>query len=352
MDDPQIKPAQLPWISGLLEAFELGELKDLRRLYSGLLQQTWRLETATGIFVAQKLHPIFTPVVTEDGQIISTYLRSQGFPTPEYLITSTGDLHLLLGSDRWRVMTCLPGITHATPPNLDHLYQVGTIVGQMHQALGEFEYEFQFQIPHFHDTPYLWAKLKDIPMDPAGIPAAEFLLTTVPDLFLPEDLPRQIIHGDLKLVNFLFDDQGQVTGILDLDTLMSHSLYVEMGDALRSWTKKGDRFDPDAFRASLQGYQASGALSQLDLDLLLRGFRLITLELGIRFLIDVVEDHYFDWDPNQYPDRRSHNLARCWRQIHLYQDSLKQEDRIRSILDSLSVEGYGCDTSWIPKTTL
>ncbi len=352
MDDPQIKPEKNLWIPTLLKAFELGELRDHQQLHSGLLQQTWRLETEKGIFIAQKLHPIFTPEVTQDGQIISTYLRSQGFPTPEYLITSTGDLHLLLGSDRWRVMTCLPGITHTTPPDLDHLYQMGTIVGQMHQALANFEYEFQFQIPHFHDTPYLWAKLKDLPMDPAGISAAEFLITTVPDLFLPEDLTRQIIHGDLKLVNFLFDDRGKVTGILDLDTLMIHSLYVEMGDALRSWTKQGDRFDPDALRSSLQGYQTSGALSQLNLDLLLKGFRLITLELGIRFLIDVVEDHYFDWNPNQYPDRRSHNLARCWRQIHLYQESLRQEDPIRSILDSLSTGEYGCATSRIPETTL
>lgn len=335
MGDLEIKPDPVPWIPALLEAFELGDLRDHRRLRSGLLQQTWRLETEKGTFIAQNLHPIFTPGVTQDGQIISTYLRSQGFPTPDYLTTSVGDLHLYLGADRWRVMSCLPGITHATPPSLDHLYQVGTVVGQMHQTLARFEHEFRFQIPHFHNTPYLWAKLKDLSMDPAGIPAAELLIATIPDLFLPEDLPRQIIHGDLKLVNFLFDDQGQVTGILDWDTLMSHSLYVEMGDALRSWTRKGEHFDPDAFRSSLQGYRASGALAQLDPDLLLKGFRLITLELGMRFLIDVVEDHYWDWDPNQYPDRRSHNLARCWRQIRLYQDSLKQDDRIRATLDHL-----------------
>ncbi len=334
--DPRGKPASVPWIPALLEAFELGDLRDHQRLTSGLLQQTWRLETEQGIFIAQNLHPIFTPEVTQDGQIISCYLRSQGFPTPEYLTTQQGDLHLFLGSDRWRVMTCLPGITHAVPPSLDHLYQVGSIVGEMHQALAEFEYEFTFQIPHFHDTAYLWRQLRDLDMDPAGISEAEFLLEMVPDRFLPEDLPRQIIHGDLKLVNFLFDDQGQVTGILDLDTLMIHSLYVEMGDALRSWTKRGAQFDPESFQASLQGYQASGALSQLDPELLLRGFQLITLELGMRFLIDVVEDDYFDWDPEHYPDRRSHNLDRCRRQIRLFQDILNQKMQIESILDSLT----------------
>lgn len=335
MQDPKLKPDPVPWIPALLEAFELGDLRDHQRLTSGLLQQTWRLETEKGIFITQNLHPIFTPEVTQDGQIVSDYLRSQGFPTPEYLTTDQGDLHLYLGPDRWRVMTCLPGLTHAVPPSLEHLYQVGAVVGQIHQALAEFEYEFTFQIPHFHDTPYLWRKLQDLDMDAEGIPEAQFLLETVPDLFLPEDLPCQIIHGDLKLVNFLFDDQGQVTGILDLDTLMIHSLYVEMGDALRSWTKRAARFDLESFQASLQGYQTSGALSQLDPQLLLRGFKLITLELSMRFLIDVVEDYYWDWDPDHYPDRRSHNLDRCRRQIRLFQDILNQDEQIRSVLNAL-----------------
>lgn len=326
------------WIDPLLEAFQLGGLMQRQQLHSGLLQQTWRLETQIGKFIAQKLHPIFSEGVTEDGQIISTYLHTQGFPTPEYLTTQSGDLHLHLGSDRWRVMTCLPGSTHATPPTWDHLRQVGATVGRLHQVLANFEHEFRFQIPHFHDTPYLWRKLQNLSHrfnSSHEAVAAQFYLETLPDLFLPEDLPQQIIHGDLKIVNFLFDDQGNVTGILDLDTLMNHSLYVEMGDALRSWTKRGHTIDLEALNAGLIGYQESGALEQLDLELLLRGYKLITLELGMRFLIDVSEDYYFAWDPQRYPSRKAHNLERCQRQIHLFKEIQRQADQIESLLRSL-----------------
>jgi hypothetical protein len=45
----------------------------------------------------------------------------------------------------------------------------------------------------------------------------------------------------------------------------------------------------------------------------------MTLELGMRFLLDWFEDCYWNWDPQRYPSRKAHHLARCQWQIHFYQ---------------------------------
>jgi Ser/Thr protein kinase RdoA (MazF antagonist) len=166
-------------------------------------------------------------------------------------------------------------------------------------------------------------------------PEAEFLLSTLPPLLLPPQLPRQIIHGDLKLTNFLFDQQGQVTALLDLDTFMEHNLYVELGDALRSWASQDQTFNLQAFAAGWEGYVQTGAATELDLQYVLQGLKLITLELGLRFLKDYFDDSYFHWDPQRYPNRPAHNLARCRRQLHIYQDMLRQGEALQTLLDQI-----------------
>jgi hypothetical protein len=322
------------WLEPLVRAFDLGEPNGVERLRTGLIQQTWRLTSVRGVFICQKLHPDFDRGVTEDAQAISTYLAARGFCVPRFIFTGTGDLHLSRDSQLWRVMTCLPGITHASAPSPAHLEEAGYAAGRLHGLLADFEHRFRFQLPHFHDSAHIWWQLSACPSDPAVAPEQQFVLATLPELFLPAGLPGQIIHGDLKITNFLFDGDGRVVGLVDLDTFMVHSLYVELGDALRSWCTRGERFDLDAFACALRGYARSGTHVCLEPALLVRGLKLITLELGARYLKDYYEDRYFGWDPALFPSRRAHNLARTRRQIAVYRDIVAREVELAAIVET------------------
>ncbi len=314
-----------PWLHPLSEAFGLGTPKALSPLQSGLIQQTWHLETQRGRFICQQLHPAFAKEVTEDAQVISQFLRNHGFPIPQYFTTADGELHLEWEGKPLRVMDCLPGLTHTKAPQKAYLHQAGLLSGKLHQLLSNFEHQFKFQLPYFHDTKYIFQSLQTIADDPKVEAELNFFRGMIPDLFLPENLPRQVIHGDLKLSNFLFDDQGICTGIVDLDTFMLHNLYIEMGDALRSWCTVGNHFDLDILAAGLQGYADSQALQSLDAELLGQGIQLIVLELGMRYLKDYFEDCYFQWDRAAFPSRKAHNLARCHRQIAVFHSIQSQK---------------------------
>ncbi|WP_244351133.1 phosphotransferase enzyme family protein [Thermostichus vulcanus] len=311
--------SDLTWLDPLTQHFQLGDPEPPQPIQIGLIHQTWKLSTPQGSFIAQRLHPIFDPTVTEDGQTISQWLRQQGFPTPQFCRARDGSLHLSWAEGLWRVMECLPGFCHQTPPDWGYLEQAGAAIGRLHQLLARFEYRFRFRIPHFHDTVYIWRQLQR--HSPTAEVQAEwdFLINTVPTLFLPSGIPTQIIHADLKFNNFLFDEQGQFVGLLDLDTFMHHNLYIELGDALRSWGKRGETLQAEAILAGLRGYAQTGNLRALQPELILQGIQLITLELAMRFLQDWFEDCYWNWDPERYPSRKAHNLARCRQQIRLYQ---------------------------------
>ncbi len=312
--------ADLHWLDPLTQHFQLGDPEPPQLLQLGLIHQTWKLTTSSGSFIAQRLHPIFDPAVTEDGQAISHWLRQQGFPTPQFRRGRDGSFHLAWAGQLWRVMECLPGVCYSSPPNCSYLEQAGAAVGRLHQLLARLEYRFRFQIPHFHDTVYIWRQLQQYSPPPEVQAEWDFLVQTVPTRLLPSGIPTQIIHGDLKFSNFLFDEQGQFAGLLDLDTFMYHNLSIELGDALRSWSQDGDTCQPEAILAGLRGYAQTGNLHALQPALILQGIQLVTLELAMRFLQDWFEDRYWQWDPQRYPSRKAHNLARCQQQIRFYQD--------------------------------
>ncbi|MEN9226766.1 MAG: phosphotransferase [Thermostichus sp. HHBFW_bins_43] len=332
--------SDLAWLDPLVQHFQLGDPEPPQLLQIGLIHQTWKLTTSRGAFIAQRLHPIFDPGVTEDGQAISQWLRHHGFPTPHFCHTRDGSLHLAFADGLWRVMECLPGVCHSAPPHLGYLEQAGAAIGQLHQLLARLEHRFRFRIPHFHDTPHIWHQLGQYSPTPEVQAEWQFLIETVPHLLLPQGIPEQIIHADLKFNNFLFDEAGHFVGLLDLDTFMHHNLYVELGDALRSWGKRGAEMNAEAILAGLRGYARTGNLKSLQPHLILQGIQLITLELGMRFLQDWFEDSYWNWDPQRYPSRKAHNLARCQQQIRLYQHLTQLAPQLLESIRALS-EGEG-----------
>jgi hypothetical protein len=131
-----------------------------------------------------------------------------------------------------------------------------------------------------------------------------------------------VIHGDLKLSNLLFESasgegRDRAHALVDFDTLMRGTLWMELGDLWRSWCNAAGedaqrpRFDLEVFAASGEGFAAGyGApLEAVEVESLAAAPERITLELCARFVTDALEEHYFGWgrgalcDPRR-PQRR------------------------------------------------
>ncbi|GAB4216487.1 MAG: aminoglycoside phosphotransferase family protein [Synechococcales cyanobacterium] len=320
-----------PPMAILAQVFALGSVQSMTPIQQGLIQETWRCDTDRGAFIVQKLHPAFQPTVTEDAAAVTDFVREHGIPAPTFLRTDQGSLHW----QQWRVMTCLPGTTWTQIPSVDSLHSVGFWTGRLHHVLEAFQAPFQFQLPNFHNTAAIWQQLADLEPTAMIADRRDWLLAMAPQVFLPQSCATQVIHGDLKISNFLLDADGHVVGILDWDTCMRHSVYVDLGDGLRSWCASGSRVNPEALTAALRGYADSGALAQRDPQLIVRGWQLLCVELAMRFVIDAVEDRYFQWDAQRFPSRVAHNLARADKHIALVQHIQAQQDEWLGILTPL-----------------
>lgn len=191
-------------------------------------------------------------------------------------------------------------------------------------------------IPHFHDTRRRFENLqKAIEKDVSGRAAEareeiafardrEPQVDVLLNLQASGKIPERVTHNDTKLNNVMIDDATQEgICVIDLDTVMPGLALYDFGDMVRSATNAAAEDERDLarvharlpiFEALVEGYlsAARSFLTPAELDHLAFSGRLITLEIGMRFLTDFLEgDVYFK------TKRPGHNLDRARNQFAL-----------------------------------
>lgn len=136
-------------------------------------------------------------------------------------------------------------------------------------------------------------------------------------------LPKRVCHCDTKVNNMMFDRQGHVLCVIDLDTVMPSYVFSDYGDFLRTAANTGAEDDPDLsrvnfnmdiFRAFTEGYLSSarGFLTPVEIENLPYAAALFPYMQAVRFFADYLNgDTYYK---TAYPE---HNLVRTRAQIKL-----------------------------------
>src|SRR5215813_11982745 len=313
----------------ITQHFSLPAVRTVTPVGRGLLHATYRVATIGGDFVVQRLHAAIPDSAIDDMRMVTAYLVACGLQVPSLVPTRDGSAFARDASGgRWRVYPWLPGHVVESLPDSAMAGAAGRLVGLLHKHLAACDYIPQGSIPHFHDTAFVLTALQNVyrQVPDAVRGMADDILATLPSLIVADE-PQQLIHGDLKISNLIFDDLGHAVGIIDFDTILRHARAIDLGDAFRSWCNRTAEDDPEArfdvafFEAAASGYAEGFGVSSGPEERArhLRATRQITLELAARFLIDVVHDAYFGFDTARYPHRRAHNVARARGQYHLVQ---------------------------------
>ena len=299
----------------------------------GLINRTFLVEHGGDRRVLQRLHPIFRPEVNLDIDAITAQLEERGIETPRPVRTTRGALFIDAPDGTWRMLTYVEGRTIEEVSSAAIAREAGRAAGRFHRALAGFEHTFHFTRPGVHDTPQHLARLRDALAQHAGHSqiaevrkVAEEILEHGAHLPAIPELPRRIVHGDLKISNILFDDAlTRSRTLVDLDTMAHGTLAVELGDALRSWCNPAGENEPQAaadpalYEAAIEGWlaEASEIVTPAELEAIPSGAETIALELAARFCTDALEDRYFGWDEARFTSRTEHNLVRARSQLSL-----------------------------------
>lgn len=140
----------------------------------------------------------------------------------------------------------------------------------------------------------------------------------------------------------MFDEDGTVLCVIDLDTVMPSFVFSDYGDFLRSGANTGledDKnldnvnFNMEIFRAFTKGYLESGKsfLLPIEIENLPYAAALFPYMQCVRFLADYINgDTYYKI---QYPE---HNLVRTKAQFKLLQSVEEHTPEMKSSLTHVS----------------
>ncbi len=275
---------------------------------------------------------------------------------PRAIPEITGKPYLLDGAgDIWRAMAYIENTeSHRFVKDQSQAFEGGRILGRFHLLLDDLDPKTLSQpIPGFHDLPGYCLAYRSACSYHRRNNSDELdscckaINRRLKDAAILErsrqqrQIRRRVIHGDPKCDNILFDKQtGDAVALIDFDTVSSGLLQYDLGDCLRSFCNPaGEKpetlddvyFDMERCGRVLSGYQSSGApLSVAERGLIYQGVRLLTFELGLRFLTDYLAgDRYFK------VSHERENLDRTMVQIRLLESIEKQQTAIESIVAAL-----------------
>jgi len=226
--------------------------------------------------------------------------------------------------------------TYDVVENTRQAYQAAKAFGSFQDLVSDLPVEEVAEtIPDFHNTPKRFATLMEVvAADPKGrlknvaaevdfIKQREELCKHLVELAEQGKLPVRVTHNDTKLNNVMMDaETDEAVCVIDLDTVMPGLSLYDFGDLVRTATSPAEEDEKDLskvvmrmsmFEALAEGYiDGCDCLTPLEIENLVTGGKLMTLEVGIRFLTDYLEgDQYFK---TEYDD---HNLVRSRTQLKL-----------------------------------
>lgn len=358
-------------LAPVVRAFRIpGEIESIEPWGSGHINDTYRVTTVTHgnrrHFLLQRINRrVFADpaAVTETIRRTTAHLRSKLGEAGAHdldrrvltLVETRGGqvCHRSETGDWWRVTVFVTGArSHDVVSSPRMAKEAAFAFGCFQRDLADLPPpRLPETIPGFHDTPARFRALRAaVETNVAGrgreaAPEITFALAreettgVLLDAGLRGEIPERITHNDTKINNVLFDDAtGEAICVIDLDTVMPGLGLHDFGDMVRTSTctaredeRDLDRVEaqPDLFAALVEGYvSAMGPyLTRTEKDLLAFSGRVITFEVGLRFLADHLQgDVYFK------TDRPGHNLDRCRAQFALLRSLEAQDPDFRRIV--------------------
>lgn len=277
--------------------------------------------------ILQRLSSIFDDTMAEDFDVVSSHLRNEGWEVAGAIKSSSG-LSYVPDSEGslWRSFTFIESDGVIPVADLNSNVALGALLGTLHASLAKLEYTPRFSLPHFHETAFYANKLELLlpELDMSIRELAVKLIEISRNQTISQD-SLQLIHGDPKMANALYRDGAPFT-FIDFDTLMKANPLVDVGDMISSITGKilvkNSDFDIREILPVVEAYYDKARLAvskEKFIEQTINAAQVIAIELGIRFLIDTVEDSYFDWDEDRFKTRRDHNVARAKGQWRIYE---------------------------------
>lgn len=331
-----------------------GTVESVSPIGNGLINETLRVKTVdanTPDYILQRINnAIFTDVdlLQHNIELVTDHIRHKLMEKGEtdierkclrFIQAKDGKTYYKDADDRyWRMSVFIPNAVTKEEVNPESAFCCGETFGNFQNMLVDLKEPLGETIPDFHNMELRLRQLREaVSADKAGRVASvkDILAELERDademclaerLYREGTLPKRICHCDTKVNNMMFDKDGKVLCVIDLDTVMPSFIFSDYGDFLRTGAnyvaEDSDNYDAvglkeDIFCSFTEGYlsTAGNFLTPVETSHLPYAVALFPYMQCVRFLADYINgDIYYK---TKYAE---HNLVRSRNQLLLYRD--------------------------------
>lgn len=325
-----------------------GPYLDYKKLNNGHINDTFLLRTKgrnskTGHYTVQKINDkVFKDpyILMKNIERVSNCLKEKNRKKVDsqrrflnFLPSINGKYCYKVNGAFWRVYKYVNNVkTYNAAESYNIAYEGAKTFGNFVKSLSDLPGDPLYNIiPDFHNTPKRLNSLIEA-FDSNACGRAEkvkeefnFIISRKDDCRILKKLaddgtiPERITHNDTKINNVLFDEEtNKGICVIDLDTVMPGIIHYDFGDMIRTFCTTAEEDEKDLnkvsvdlklFRGLCDGFisVSNDFLSEKELEYLAFSGKLISMEVGIRFLTDYLNgDQYFKI---KYPEHNYHRAA-------------------------------------------
>ena len=346
-----------------------GKIKDILPIGNGLINETLRVSTIaadTPDYILQRINNNVFPDVNllqHNIEAVTGHIRNKLKELGEedvnrkclFFIESVGGktYYQDANGNYWRMSVFIPDSFTKEEVSPESAFCCGKTFGNFEKILLDLDEPLGEVIPNFHNMEFRLHQLHDaVVVDKMGrVASVRNILSEIErnvdemclaeKLYRDKVLPKRICHCDTKVNNMLFDSDGKVLCVIDLDTVMPSFIFSDYGDFLRTGANyvAEDSDDYQAvglkeniFCAFTEGYlsSASSFLTDIEISHLPYAVALFPFMQCVRFLADYINgDVYFK---TKYAE---HNYVRSRNQLHLYRDVRRHDQMMNEFIKKI-----------------
>ena len=344
------------------------EINEVKPLGEGLINDTFKVyvnDCETPKYVLQRINnAIFQDVdlLQDNIEKVTNHIRKKLIEKNEtdidrkvlnFIKTKDDKRFYFDGEKYWRLMVFISDSYTYQAVTPEYSYTAGLAFGEFQSMLSDIEETLGETIPSFHNIELRLSQLREaVENDVAGrVKEVKYYLDEIEkraevmcrgeQLYREGKLPKRICHCDTKGNKMLFDKDGNVFCVIDLDTVMPSFIFSDFGDFLRSAANTGAEDDKDLnnidfnmeiFEAFTKGYLegTKSFLLPIEKENLPYAAKLFPYMQTVRFLADYINgDTYYKI---QYPE---HNLVRTKAQWRLFECAERKENLMLDFINSI-----------------
>lgn len=284
-------------ISDHLKNYQIGELVDFKEIVAGIDNSNFIIKTTQDSFILTIFEARIKSEELPFFINLKTHLAGKGICCPRPILNNDGQSIADLKGKKSSIVTFLSGAMlepqedgyYANITN-KHCFEVGKVLAKLHQGALDFDMQRENDL-NVHGFVPFFAKFEHL-IDGYQSDLKQEIVDELVELKAKwqDDLPSAAVHADLFPDNVFFDEQNNLSGVIDFYFAAQDMFIYDFAIIVNAWCfDENNAFVQDKFDNMLQGYQENREFSDAEIGFLKTALRAASM----RFLLTRLHDMFF-----------------------------------------------------------